>query len=389
MKLTAVAYKPDFIFGYLINPTKLRTNIGLSRMPNFKLSEKEALALTLYIVSLVPETLKQTSNEFTQSLENIKSFSPGISVKDGERIFEALNCTACHNQETSQIKNEKNAPDLSIEGSRVQKEWLKLYLKEPFAIRPFGNQPGSGSRMPDFKLSEDEIKIISDFLIKQQKKFFSNSNYRMTELNPFLKLKAEKLIEEKLPCRGCHEFKGIGGKIAPGLSSVSNRLKQGYVYEIISNPVHVSEEIIMPKVKMPMQNIKLITDYLNQMNNPVTREEYLSLLDNQTINFDDKSGAEKNYLKYCAPCHGVNGNSDGFNQQYLPTLPTRFNDKNYMQMRPNDTLYDGIFAGGYILNKSHLMPSWGFTLNNEEIIQLVKYLRKLCECNPPEWTTDN
>ena len=40
---------PDYIYNYLQFPTKLRQNIGFSRMPNFHLDERESLALTLFL----------------------------------------------------------------------------------------------------------------------------------------------------------------------------------------------------------------------------------------------------------------------------------------------------------------------------------------------------
>jgi mono/diheme cytochrome c family protein len=58
-----------------------------------------------------------------------------------------------------------------------------------------------------------------------------------------------------------------------------------------------------------------------------------------------------------------------------------------MARRPDDTLFDGIFAGGYILNESNRMPAWGETLSREQIRALVGYLRKLCRCRGPEWGT--
>ncbi len=60
-----------------------------------------------------------------------------------------------------------------------------------------------------------------------------------------------------------------------------------------------------------------------------------------------------------------------------------------MKNRPDDTLYDGIYSGGYILNKSHLMPAWGKTLKPADIDKLVAYMRTLCDCQAPAWSVDN
>ena len=94
-------------------------------------------------------------------------------------------------------------------------------------------------------------------------------------------------------------------------------------------------------------------------------------------------------MKYCAACHGTRGDGDGYNAKFLPTAPSNHTDKAYMSSRPDDTLFDGIFAGGYILNKSNLMPPWGYTLKNSEIRKLVSNLRDFCQCQGPAWSRDN
>ena len=60
-----------------------------------------------------------------------------------------------------------------------------------------------------------------------------------------------------------------------------------------------------------------------------------------------------------------------------------------MSTRPDDVLFDGIHAGGYILGRSHRMPPYGMTLTREQVWSLVRYLRELCACTGPDWSKDN
>ena len=96
-----------------------------------------------------------------------------------------------------------------------------------------------------------------------------------------------------------------------------------------------------------------------------------------------------NYLKYCAACHGPEGLANGWNAPFLPTKPTMHANAQYMSMRPDDTLFDGIYSGGYILSKSQYMPPWGQSFAPEEIGELVHFLRGLCHCQEPAWAADN
>ncbi len=59
-----------------------------------------------------------------------------------------------------------------------------------------------------------------------------------------------------------------------------------------------------------------------------------------------------------------------------------------MSLRPDDTLFDAIAAGGYILGKSNRMPAFGQTLSNAEMRGLVRYIRELCRCEGPAWSRD-
>ena len=94
------------------------------------------------------------------------------------------------------------------------------------------------------------------------------------------------------------------------------------------------------------------------------------------------------YQARCASCHGARGAGDGFNAPFLPVAPTAHDDSATMSLRPDDTLYDGIHAGGWILGKSHLMPAFGASLSDREKRDLVRYMRELCRCEGPGWSRD-
>jgi hypothetical protein len=59
-----------------------------------------------------------------------------------------------------------------------------------------------------------------------------------------------------------------------------------------------------------------------------------------------------------------------------------------MGERSDDTLFDTIYVGGRIMNKSHFMPGWGEKLSREEIVNYVNQIRTFCECDPPDWSNN-
>ncbi|GIS36242.1 MAG: hypothetical protein Ct9H90mP7_2500 [Candidatus Neomarinimicrobiota bacterium] len=55
---------------------------------------------------------------------------------------------------------EHNAPDLSGQKMRTKRSWLISYLKDPKPIRPNGYFPGTGSRMPAFDHTDQEVDLL-------------------------------------------------------------------------------------------------------------------------------------------------------------------------------------------------------------------------------------
>jgi mono/diheme cytochrome c family protein len=292
---------------------------------------------------------------------------------------------------------ENAAPDLSREGSRVTKAWLEGYLKHPVAIRPFGNRPGDGSRMPDFRLSDEEAAELSEALITQRAGMpAAAGGFQPRKLSAFAKAKAMALLEEKISCLGCHRLGERGGKIGPDLTNVRTRLQGDYVYAIIKEPRAVAPHSIMPRVPLPPATIQLLANFLLQQEATPQREGYLSLAENPILALGLSEGlasthasARQNYQTHCAACHGGQGQGDGYNARFLPVKPTVHADASYMTRRPDDTLYDGVHSGGYILNRSLMMPPWGQSFSAREIQELVGYMRTLCHCEGPAWSRDH
>jgi cytochrome c oxidase cbb3-type subunit 3 len=93
-----------------------------------------------------------------------------------------------------------------------------------------------------------------------------------------------------------------------------------------------------------------------------------------------KERAEDNYKTYCTQCHGVQGNGKGINVRDMSVQPRDHGDAKAMSARSDQDLAKVIKEGGLAINKSVLMPPWGGVLSDEEIGDLVQYLRVLCKC---------
>lgn len=87
------------------------------------------------------------------------------------------------------------------------------------------------------------------------------------------------------------------------------------------------------------------------------------------------AGAIKNYNTYCVQCHGVNRDGNGINSRDMAVKPRDHTDTKAMADTPDETLFKSIKGGGLAVSKSVLMPKWEGVLNDDQIKEMVSYLR--------------
>ena len=201
-------------------------------------------------------------------------------------------------------------------------------------------------------------------------------------LTPLQVTRTERLLENRVACRGCHVIAGRGGVIGPMLDGIGGRADRAYVVSVIRDPGGVIPGTIMPHQPMPDAEAERLADYLlahAATESPATAAEAPAAL-----GLDSTDGAAL-YTRHCAACHGAEGQGDGWNASNLPVPPTPHADADLMSKRADDTLFDGIAVGGYVLDKSARMPAFGRMLTTEQIRALVTHIRRLCECEQPDW----
>jgi mono/diheme cytochrome c family protein len=409
VELTNVSLRlrPEWVAQYLVAPA--RFGVPATTMPAqfFQLADdrsafRELMPGAAQKIRLVTDHLFSLNAPRRAVLEgklaDARRAFPDLTVAQGESLFRTLNCAACHRHHSIAPLREGAAPSLAFEGLRVQKNWLAAFLSRPAPVRPFGSQPGDGARMPDFRLGPDEVRDLSAFLLSQQQgPVAGQAEYKPEPRTAFAMKKALLLFTDKFSCLGCHRFGEQGGRIGPDLTQARQRLQPRYLLSMIRDPRATCPHSIMPQTPVPNDTVRLLADFLLQHEVPAGDTRYLSPLEHPLIalagGVDDgapaSSRAKHNYTRACAPCHGANGQGDGFNAAFLAAKPTPHANAALMSMRPDDTLFDGIHAGASILGKSHLMPGWGNTFSTEEIRELVRYIRGLCRCEGPAWSHDD
>lgn len=85
------------------------------------------------------------------------------------------------------------------------------------------------------------------------------------------------------------------------------------------------------------------------------------------------------YSKYCSVCHGSQGNGDGFNAYNLATKPRNFTDTSFVNRLDSNLIIETVSKGGGVVGLSSLMPAWGHTLSEEDIIYVSNYVTYLAQ----------
>ena len=374
----AAPLAPAYVFHYMADPQPVRPEVAPARMPVYDLDERQRLVLALFATNEIE--LRGVDDAFRAA----RSRHPGASRDEGRILFAALGCGGCHSHPDAP-EHVVAGPDLALEGQRVREEWLRSYLAEPIAIRPAGPRPGEGGQMPDFRLDPGEVEALTRFLVKQTATELPA--WTSAVLSPFAMRKAEVLLRDRWSCLGCHQLGDDGGRIGPRLDGVAQRLRPEYVRAMIKDPSHLVPGTIMPGSFEQRDRLDLIASYLLQRDAPWTGSERVVGLPLSAAAAPLAPG-ESAYRAKCAPCHGEKGGGDGFNASYLPVAPTVHRDSAAISVRPDDTLYDGVYAGGRVLGKSHRMPAFGPSMSDGEIREVVAYIRELCGCRGPSWSRD-
>jgi len=143
---------PEWIRSFLLDPQAVKPGTLMPDvMANLTPSERTgaAEAITHFLLS-------QNSKAFTPEAPDV------VAAKEGQRLFQARGCAACHaprDSEAIEIPMAHSVPLGALEGKYSQQS-LTAFLHAPLAVRPSG-------RMPDLRLPGREAEQIAQFLLQK------------------------------------------------------------------------------------------------------------------------------------------------------------------------------------------------------------------------------
>lgn len=90
----------------------------------------------------------------------------------------------------------------------------------------------------------------------------------------------------------------------------------------------------------------------------------------------EQSDGKRLYQTYCSGCHGPSGKGDGPVAKTLAVRPAD-HTRSAMSKHTDQYLADIISKGGASVGRSAQMPAWGAVLKENQIQEIVGYIRVL------------
>ena len=241
---------PDYIAGKIRQPRAFSPGL---KMPQYSFTPAQIDTLTTALLA---------QNDRAQTMP------PALSVpappashyrpagKAGQ-IMADLACFSCH---AINGRGGDMAPDLTWEGSSVQRKWLEDFFRNPGTLRP-----ALIRRMPKFNLTNEEISALSDYIMTvYQTPDFERDSLPDSGYSPTQFEQGRQLFYSKYACQSCHivDAKADKGYIGPTLTGVGSRLTGAWIYHWLKNPQALRPGTIEPNRNMSDDEAKSLTAFL-------------------------------------------------------------------------------------------------------------------------------
>jgi mono/diheme cytochrome c family protein len=243
-------------------------------------------------------------------------------LNHGRQLMVRFNCVGCHRLQDID-RPVMLGPDLTNVGTKVSREWIYKWLKEPRTITDAdGNVTVDGvttePRMPKFPLNEQELRALSAYLSIQR-------------ANPVVPYKinlrvvaavgrkgsvadAGHVVFNQRFCVTCHalsvvragQSQLIGGDVGPELTKVGSKVKPEWLVAWLRDPAKYLEHTRMTHYQWSDQELYEVTQFiLTKLTDPALLSDVPKL---STPTDDEvQLGRQLFQKKGCAQCHVLHG----------------------------------------------------------------------------------
>ncbi len=98
----------------------------------------------------------------------------------------------------------------------------------------------------------------------------------------------------------------------------------------------------------------------------------------------DPNEGKQWFYTYCIACHGWTLQGDGPSAYGVEPRPRILTEGSYMNKKTNLELFTVIKGGGEAVDLSESMPSWGNYLQDQDIWNVIAWIRAMADVKPPK-----
>jgi mono/diheme cytochrome c family protein len=242
----------------------------------------------------------------------------------GRRLLAELNCQGCHRL-PGVDRPAMLGPDLTNIGTKVSREWIYKWLKEPRTILDKdGNVTTNGyetedePRMPKFRLAETELRALSAYLSGRKAKPVTPYKFDARVVGAWSKnpdlISQGELRFRQMFCSTCHslavtragETKLIGGDIGPELTKVGSKVNADWLTAWLRDPRAYLPHTRMPRYGWSDEDLFKVTHYITTR---LTDTDLLTGVPQlgEATDQEAQLGRRLFLEKGCASCHVIEG----------------------------------------------------------------------------------
>jgi cytochrome c1 len=240
---------PSYLAGKIQQPRSFGPGL---KMPQFTLTTAQTDALTTALLALTERSFAIPERLQVHSPRDAAYQPAGRAGK----LMKDLACFSCHRING---RGSDMAPDLTWEGSSVQRQWLDAFLKNPNTLRP-----ALIRRMPRFNLSDADRKELTDYIMVAYQSPGIDPDTAPPAINPAALVEhGRQLFYSKYACQSCHiAAKDDKGYIGPTLTEVGSRLTPAWIYAWLKNPQALRPGVLEPNQNLSDDDARALTAFL-------------------------------------------------------------------------------------------------------------------------------
>jgi len=241
---------PDYIAAKIREPRAFGNKL---KMPQYSFTSTQVDAL---VTALLAQTERAQALPAILRVRGTPASNYQPAGKSG-RLMEDMQCFACH---ASNGRGNDMAPDLTWEGTAVQRQWLMSFLKNPNTLRP-----ALIRRMPRFNLTDSEAVALTDYIMTTyQTPAFESDSMDAGSFTAADRERGQQLFYSRYACQSCHivDPQNDKGYIGPTLTQVGSRLTAAWIFHYLKDPQALRPGTIEPNQRMSDEDAHALTAFL-------------------------------------------------------------------------------------------------------------------------------